>query len=335
MKQLIYWLMGERAGCMIAVTWSWFWGLPVASVGKIGVSFIWLRLCAAASSTNKSGDRLAWSNNAPKFQSAMRSSNKGSSGTNWESSFIDFHFQSRPLLCCVLTMLLVRGGILFLYTKVCFIVLPIAGTRLGINSGVGIALLIAMLPCCLINIPLYVVAVCHSQVRYELFPIWLLRLNSPAYKARFQLHTFVGINVAGGLIPLVLALYQFSRTSPSAILAVAAIIAVISYFFVTVVPGMGVYTKFRLLWLISLIAALAALRIVGTGHAAVSVAFAGGVLGTLIGADLLHLKDLQPEKAIIPISIGGARLNDGIALCGLYSLLIAEWIPNLFTFLKL
>ena len=253
---------------------------------------------------------------------------------NLGSFSIESEFRSKFPFSRSLVLLFFIIGIL-LSIKIHFTVLSIIGTRLGIASGVGLALLFAVTFCSQINVPLYVVAVCQSQVKYELFLIWLLRLNSPAYKTRFQPHTFVGINVAGGLIPLVLALYQFSRTPPAAILAVAAIIAVISYFFVTVVPGMGVYARSRLLWLISLIAALSALHIASRTGYAVPVAFAGAVLGILVGADLLHLKDIQPEKAIAPLIIGGAGLNDIIALCGLYSLLIAEWLPNLFTFLKL
>jgi uncharacterized membrane protein len=209
--------------------------------------------------------------------------------------------------------------------------------RLGITSGVGIALLIATALCARINIPLYVVAVWNNYVRYDLFPIWLLKFNNSTYRAHFQPHTYVGINVTGGLIPLTLALYQFSRTPPFAIFTVTAIVAVISYFFVRVEPGVGIYFKSGLFWVVTFITALSALWIVieGADRADASVAFAGGVLGTLLGADLLHLKDIQPEKAMTPLSIGGAGLDDGIALCGLYSLLLAEWIPNLFAFLKL
>ncbi|WP_407066358.1 DUF1614 domain-containing protein [Fischerella thermalis] len=49
--------------------------------------------------------------------------------------------------------------------------------------------------------------------------------------------------------------------------------------------------------------------------------FAGGVLGTLIGADLLHLREIE---CITPgvLSIGDAGVFDGIALCGLFALLL-------------
>jgi uncharacterized membrane protein len=68
-----------------------------------------------------------------------------------------------------------------------------------------------------------------------------------------------------------------------------------------------------------LTAALSAILIAGV-HAA-PVAFAGGVLGTLIGADLLHLKEIQAMTPGV-LSIGGAGVFDGIALCGLFALLL-------------
>lgn len=56
--------------------------------------------------------------------------------------------------------------------------------------------------------------------------------------------------------------------------------------------------------------------------AAPSIAFAGGILGTLIGADTLHLREME---TLSPghLSIGGAGVLDGIALCGLFALLLA------------
>jgi len=38
MKNMIYWLMGERAGRTIVGTWNWLWGIPVESGGKIAVA---------------------------------------------------------------------------------------------------------------------------------------------------------------------------------------------------------------------------------------------------------------------------------------------------------
>jgi phage shock protein A len=38
MRQVIYWLMGERAGRSIMGTWSWLWGIPMESGGKVAVT---------------------------------------------------------------------------------------------------------------------------------------------------------------------------------------------------------------------------------------------------------------------------------------------------------
>jgi uncharacterized membrane protein len=249
-------------------------------------------------------------------------------------------YYPRTLLGCLtalLLMLLLFFGSIFLVIKFYAVVLPILLRGLGLSLGVGIALLVTIIFCARLNVPLYLVAIQQNQVRYELFPIWLLRAKNLAYRSRFQPHTFVGINIMGGLIPLLLALYQLSRSSPLAILTIAAIVTLLSYCFVRVVPGVGIFFRPGTLWLMVLITALLALWFgarVG-GDSSLSIAFAGGVIGTLVGADLLHLKEIQPEKAIVPLNIGGAGLNDGIALCGLYSLLLAEWLPNLVAFLKL
>lgn len=37
MKQLIYWLIGERSGRTLVGIWNWLWGIPVESGGKIAV----------------------------------------------------------------------------------------------------------------------------------------------------------------------------------------------------------------------------------------------------------------------------------------------------------
>ncbi|MEO1068755.1 MAG: PspA/IM30 family protein [Cyanobacteria bacterium J06638_6] len=38
MKNVVYWLMGEKAGRTIVGTWNWLWGIPVESGGKVAVS---------------------------------------------------------------------------------------------------------------------------------------------------------------------------------------------------------------------------------------------------------------------------------------------------------
>ena len=56
-----------------------------------------------------------------------------------------------------------------------------------------------------------------------------------------------------------------------------------------------------------------------------AIAYGGITLGTLIGADLLHLKDVKPEQAVSSLSIGGAGIKDGIVVSGLYVMLTIEF----------
>ena len=55
---------------------------------------------------------------------------------------------------------------------------------------------------------------------------------------------------------------------------------------------------------------------------AAPVAYIAGVAGPLIGADLLHLKDIE-ESATGVASIGGAGTFDGIVLSGIVAAFLA------------
>ena len=135
---------------------------------------------------------------------------------------------------------------------------------------------------------------------------------------RIHQKTIVALNIGGGLIPVLLALYQFRHANPLAIVLVTAIVTIVSYYAARVVPGIGIQMNPLLA---PLTAAIASAFITRGIHAA-PVAFAGGVLGTLIGADILHLKEIQRMTPGV-LSIGGAGVFDGIALCGLFALLLS------------
>jgi uncharacterized membrane protein len=55
---------------------------------------------------------------------------------------------------------------------------------------------------------------------------------------------------------------------------------------------------------------------------AAPVAFAIGVIGPLVGADLMHLKDIEANEIGV-VSIGGAGTFDGIVLSGIVAAYIA------------
>jgi uncharacterized membrane protein len=101
------------------------------------------------------------------------------------------------------------------------------------------------------------------------------------------------------------------------ILAVTAIVTLVSYFSAHIVPGIAIQMNPLVA---PLTAAMMSLLVTG-GAGTAPIAFAGGVLGTLIGADLLHLREIERMTPGV-LSIGGAGVFDGIALCGLFALLL-------------
>jgi uncharacterized membrane protein len=203
----------------------------------------------------------------------------------------------------------------FLWFALALDVVEVAVAKLGFSPAIAILLLTLVILGSTINIPIYRQE-SSVEVADDFANLWLREFWGIPLK-KVQRSTVVALNVGGGLIPVLLALYEFSQGNSLAILLVTAIVTVVSYYAARVVPGIGIQMNPLLA---PLTAALSAM-LIAPPHAA-PVAFAGGILGTLIGADLLHLRDIQAMSAGV-LSIGGAGVFDGIALCGLFALLLS------------
>ena len=215
-----------------------------------------------------------------------------------------------PLILFLIFLLLVP----FIWFAVTIDVVQIAAAKLGFSPTVGLILLSLIILGSAFNIPLYRTESTSSLVD-ELSDLHRqLYWRIPFHKVKSV--TVVALNVGGGLIPTLLALYQFWHADALSILLVTGIVTLVTYFAAHVIPGIGIQMNALVA---PITASLAALSITNTHPSA--VAFAGGVLGTLLGADLLHFKDMKTIGAGI-VSIGGAGVFDGIALCGLFSLLL-------------
>jgi len=204
----------------------------------------------------------------------------------------------------------------FIWFALTLDVVQIAVAKLGFSANVALFLLAVILIGSTINIPLYEV---ESQVEIidNFSNLWVRQFFGIPLP-RLRQKTIVALNVGGGLIPILVALYQFRHANPLAIFLVTAIVTIVSYYAAQVVPGIGIQMNPLLA---PLTAAIASAFLTRGIHAA-PVAFAGGVLGTLIGADILHLKEIQRMTPGV-LSIGGAGVFDGIALCGLFALLLS------------
>ncbi len=202
----------------------------------------------------------------------------------------------------------------FIWIVLALDVVEVAVAKLGFSPNVAFLLLAAVLVGSTINIPLYKVESIVPVVP-DFMDMWLQQFwGIPLHKVRQQ--TIIALNVGGGLIPVLLAIYELTRSDAVAIFWVTVIVTIVSYFSAQIVPGIGIQMNA----LISpLTASISAVLI--AEPLASSVAFAGGILGTLIGADLLHLKQIERMGPGV-LSIGGAGVFDGIALCGLFALLL-------------
>ncbi|HZC46461.1 MAG TPA: DUF1614 domain-containing protein [Candidatus Acidoferrum sp.] len=132
--------------------------------------------------------------------------------------------------------------------------------------------------------------------------------------------TIVAVNVGGAIVPVLISVYLLTRM-PSIIapaLIGVAIVGAIVHRFAIPVPGMGIATPM----LIPPIVAALCGYFLGSPNHRDAVAFISGVIGTLIGADLLNLRNLRDLGAPVA-SIGGAGTFDGIFLTGIVAVLLA------------
>jgi uncharacterized membrane protein len=130
--------------------------------------------------------------------------------------------------------------------------------------------------------------------------------------------TIVAINLGGALLPLLLSLYLFVRSSARGRMLIAVVIvAAIVHGLAQIVPGVGVVVP---MFIPPIAAAFTSLLL--AFRRAPPVAYVAGSMGTLIGADLLNLGRIAELGAPV-VSIGGAGTFDGVFLTGLIAGLLA------------
>jgi uncharacterized membrane protein len=130
--------------------------------------------------------------------------------------------------------------------------------------------------------------------------------------------TIVAVNVGGAVVPTLVSLYLVVRSGMLGRGALAVVIvAAVVHALARPVPGVGIGVP---TFAPPLVAAGTALLL--SRQSAPVLAYVGGSLGTLVGADLLNLGKVQGLGAPI-VSIGGAGTFDGIFLTGILAVLLA------------
>jgi uncharacterized membrane protein len=139
---------------------------------------------------------------------------------------------------------------------------------------------------------------------------------------RVRTDTTVAVNVGGCVIPVGLAIYEIVSLAPQsgalvAMDAAAGVNIAVCYRLAKPVEGVGIMMPAMIP-----AAVACAMAIMLAPAIATPVAFIAGVAGPLIGADLLHLRDVE-RIASGMVSIGGAGTFDGILLTGILALYLA------------
>ncbi len=135
--------------------------------------------------------------------------------------------------------------------------------------------------------------------------------------------TVIAVNVGGALIPAILSLYLLfkNRLFGRGLVAILVVMMIVHQT-ARPVSGVGIAEP---VFVPPLVATAVALLLSRTYAA--PLAYIGGSLGTLLGADLMNIQKLQGLGAPVA-SIGGAGTFDGIFLAGILSVLLASMLSR-------
>ena len=204
----------------------------------------------------------------------------------------------------------------FVFALVQFGLFAWAFSRLGISPEYLFSVLFLCIAGSLVNIPLRRIRLQSEAEELRTIDFYGMRFRPPPWPNRREM--VLAVNVGGAILPSCLSLYLLSHAeNPIRMLAALAVVTYVVYRMARPLPGVGIATP---VFVPPLVAALAAMLI--SSQWAAPTAYVAGTLGTLIGADVLHLGDLKHLNAPVA-SIGGAGTFDGIFLTGILAVLLA------------
>jgi len=219
-----------------------------------------------------------------------------------------------------LRIILLIAAFVFIATIIQLGILTLALDKLGLSADSATLLFITILAGSMLNLPLFSMSGEPSGNEEEpaIPPPPLpgfIRNAPPPYTGKTQIMA----NVGGCVVPVAFCLYLLRHNSIGSfhLLLAIATVTFLSYSSSRRLPGIGIGIPI----LLAPIAAALVSILLDPAHAA-PLAYISGTLGVLIGADLLHLRDIQQLK--VPFaSIGGAGSFDGIFITGIVAVLLA------------
>jgi len=213
-----------------------------------------------------------------------------------------------------------------LFVVVGFLFLGVAGTaftRLGFSWGFALFLMAISLLGSGINIPIFRIHSSTPLLRNSCIQVFGVAYCIPVIDNIYE-STLIAINLGGAVMPCLISLYLLYEFPEAVNFAVVAVIfvSILMYKIARPVKGLGIVTPALLPPLVAAIVTLVMTTFLSAPNEyKFIIAYIGGTLGTLIGADLLNLNKVRDLGAPVA-SIGGAGTFDGIFLVGLLAVLL-------------
>jgi uncharacterized membrane protein len=194
-------------------------------------------------------------------------------------------------------------------------ILRYAYMKLGLGPGMAMVLLLGSLIGSYFNIPVTVLP--GQNIRSgEVIDFFGMQYVVPLVE--HWPGTVLAVNVGGAVIPTIMSTYLVLRYQLWLRASIAVIvIALIIHAMATPVRGVGIAVP-----VFAPVVVTAILAFLLSRDYAAPLAYIGGSMGTLIGADLMNLDRINGLGAPVA-SIGGAGTFDGIFLTGILAVLLA------------
>ncbi len=232
-----------------------------------------------------------------------------------------YHLQYLPIPWPLYAFLFVALGILSVFIQIGIIRYVYA--RLGISPGTAMFLLLASLLGSYVNIPIaqYPAETIVVGERVDFFGMEYILPTQVDWAG-----TIIAINLGGAIIPILISLYLLTKNRIwlPGIIATAAV-SVVCFRLAVPVQGAGITIPI----FIPPVAACAISCLLAWSRAP-ALAYVSGSLGTLIGADLMNLRNIQWLGTPVA-SIGGAGTFDGIFVTGVFAVVLASIVGAMST----
>ena len=232
----------------------------------------------------------------------------------------------RRLVYSPVGILLMLMFAFLLFIVVGFLFLDLARTaftKIGFSWSQALFVLLASLFASSINIPVTNLECSTPLVRERYVRAFGISYRVPVVDA-VNCQTLLAVNVGGAVIPSLISVALVLRFPEALYYALISIafVALITNRVAKPVKGLGIVTPALLPPLSAALAAILLVYLGGATHDLIFlIAYVGGTLGTLIGADILNLNKIRDLGAPVA-SIGGAGTFDGVFLSGIIAVLL-------------